>query len=123
MFTNICTEKLNRDFDDLTPLDARNSLLIDPINYKDVKTVQSKSYPMSTYNRRSSSPMPPYRDETPPPQRSRGIRDSTENLVGSAARMGRNHDRSRSRESDGLSPPPMDRRPTVPNISHLGQAI
>ncbi len=29
-----CTEKLNRDLDNLTPLDARNSLLMDPSEYK-----------------------------------------------------------------------------------------
>jgi hypothetical protein len=28
-------EKLNRDLDNLTPLDARNSLLMDPSDYKD----------------------------------------------------------------------------------------
>ncbi len=115
-------EKINRDFDDLTPLDARNSLLIDPMDYKDVKTLQGKSYPMSTYSRRSSSPLPPYRDETPPPRRPRGARDSSENLVGSAAKMGHSHNRSTSRDSEGLSPPPVNRQPTVPNMGYHGQA-
>ena len=114
------TEKINRDLDDLTPLDARNSLLIDPMEYKDVKNFQGKSYPLSTYSRRSSSPFTPYRDETPPPRRARGIRDSSENLVSSAAKMG--HRRSISRESDGVSPPPIDRQPTVPNMGYHGQA-
>lgn len=121
--TDDSTEKINRDLDDLTPLDARNSLLIDPMDYKDVKNFDAKSYPMGAYSgRRSSSPMPPYRDETPPPRQNRGARDSSENLVGSAAKMGYSHERSTSRDSDGLSPPPVGREPTIPNLGYRGQA-
>ena len=115
-------EKINRDLDDLTPLDARNSLLIDPMEYRDVKTLQGKSYAMSTYSRRSSSTLPPYRDETTPPRKQRGDRESSENLVGSAARMGHSYHRSASRESDSRSPPPMERQPMVPNMGYHGQA-
>ena len=115
-------EKINRDLDDLTPLDARNSLLIDPMEYKDVKTLQGKSYPMSTYSRRSSSPIQPYRDETPPPRRARAPNDSSENLVGSAAKMGRSHDRSTSRESGHFHPSLSEREPTVPDMRYHGQA-
>jgi len=120
---NNFTDKINRDLDDLTPLDARNSLLIDPMEYKDVKTLDGKSCPMSTYGRRSSSPIAPYRDETPPPGRARYARDSSENLVGSAAKIGHSHNRSTSRESDGMSPSPVNRQPTVPDMGYRpGQA-
>jgi len=123
VLSNKPTEKLNRDLDDLTPLDARNSLLIDPIDYKDVKTLHGKSYPMSTYSRRSSSPIAPYRDETPPPRRAENVRDSSENLVRSAAKMGHSHNRSTSRESDGMSPSMVNREPTVPYMGYRpGQA-
>ena len=115
------TEKINRDLDDLTPLDARNSLLIDPIEYTDAKNPSMKGYPMSTYTRRTSSPMTPYRDNTPP-RRARGANESTENLVSSAGGMGHRHNRSTSRESDGLSPPPVGRQPTVPDVGYRGMA-
>ncbi|KAK4693955.1 hypothetical protein P7C71_g3539, partial [Lecanoromycetidae sp. Uapishka_2] len=116
-------EKINRDLDDLTPLDARNSLLIDPVDYTDTKNPQVKAYPLSTYTRRTSSPMTPYRDtETPPPRRARGMNESTENLVSSASSMGHRHNRSTSRESDGLSPPRAGRQPTVPDMGYRGVA-
>jgi hypothetical protein len=120
--TNTPIEKINRDLDDLTPLDARNSLLIDPIDYTDTKNPSAKAYPLSTYTRRTSSTMAPYRDETPPPRRTRGMNESTENLVSSASSMGHRHNRSTSRESDGLSPPPVGRQPTVPDMGYRGGA-
>ncbi|KAL9070930.1 MAG: hypothetical protein Q9161_004572 [Pseudevernia consocians] len=116
-------ERINRDLDDLTPLDARNSLLIDPTDYKDVKNPQAKSYPLSTYSsRRSYDTARPYRDETPPPRRPRGAEESSENLVSSAADMGYGHDWSVSRESDGASSPSARRQPTIPNMDYRGQA-
>ena len=115
-------ERFNRDLDDLTPLDARNSLLIDPTEYKDVKNPQGKSYPLSTYSsRRSYDTVQPYRDETPPPRR-RGADESSENLVNSAAEMGYGHDRSASGESDVVNSPLAKRQPTIPNMDYRGQA-
>ena len=120
------TEKVNRDLDNLTPLDARNSLLMDPIEYRDVKDPQAKGYPLSTYSRRTSyDAIKPYRDETPPPPpRQWGAHESSENLVGGAADVGHSRDRSTSRESDGLSAPHVDRQPTVPviDMGYRGQA-
>ncbi|CAD6580323.1 MAG: hypothetical protein ASARMPREDX12_009518 [Alectoria sarmentosa] len=117
-------ERINRDLDDLTPLDARNSLLIDPTDYKDIKNPQPKSYPLSTYSsRRSYDTVRPYRDETPPPRRPRGADESSENLVSSAADMGYGHDRNASRESDNARFPSATRQPTIPNvIGYHGQA-
>ncbi|KAL8710799.1 MAG: hypothetical protein Q9220_004602 [cf. Caloplaca sp. 1 TL-2023] len=110
-------ENVNRDLDNLTPLDARNSLLMDPADYKDAKHAQLRGYPMGTYsNRASLDGGRPYRDETSPP-RLWGQRESTENLVSSAASFGRQrHERSFSRDSNGLSPPPLAREPTVPAL-------
>ncbi|KAL9005064.1 MAG: hypothetical protein Q9188_002137 [Gyalolechia gomerana] len=109
-------EKLNRDLDNLTPLDARNSLLMDPVDYKDVKNPQARGYAMSTYSSRTSyDAARPYRDETPPP-RPWGRRESTENLVSSAASLGHSRERSTSRGSGVTSPPPLTRDPTVPDF-------
>ena len=121
--TDIAIERINRDLDDLTPLDARNSLLIDPTDYKDVKNPQAKSYPLSTYSsRKSYDTVQPYRDETPPPRRPQGAHESSENLVSSAADMGYKHDRSVSRESDGASSRSTRWQPTIPNLDYHGQA-
>ncbi|KAI9787541.1 MAG: hypothetical protein M1839_000071 [Geoglossum umbratile] len=68
-------EKLNRDHDALTPLDARNSLLMDPTPYRERK---------STF---SSDPIVPYRDSSPLPTGRRAGRDSMDHLVSSAAGM------------------------------------
>lgn len=95
---------------------------MDPAEYKDAKNPQVKAYPMSTYSGRNSDDITrPYRDETPP--RPWGRRESSENLVSSAASLGHHHQRSSSRESEGVSPPPMARQPTVPNmIDYRGRA-
>ncbi|KAL8805105.1 MAG: hypothetical protein Q9182_002195 [Xanthomendoza sp. 2 TL-2023] len=111
-------EQLNRDLDNLTPLDARNSLLMDPADYKDAKNAHVGEYPMSTYSSRTSyEAVRPYRDATPPP-RPWGRRESTENLVNSAASIGQRHERSGSRESDDGSPLPQIRQPTVPDLGN-----
>ncbi|KAL8855628.1 MAG: hypothetical protein Q9178_007717 [Gyalolechia marmorata] len=107
-------EKVNRDLDNLTPLDARNSLLMDPADYRDGKNPHVGVYPMSTYSSRGSDDaVRPYRDETPPPRRW-GQRESSENLVSSAASIGGRHESTISRESDDASPFAPTRRPTVP---------
>lgn len=118
---NMFAEKLNRDLDNLTPLDARNSLLMDPVDYRDAKNPQVGSYPLSTYSTRTSyEGSRPYRDETPPPH-SWGRRESSENLVGSAASIGRSHEHRR--ESDDGSPFPQTRQPTLPEFGdHRGRA-
>ncbi|EOD48514.1 putative duf907 domain protein [Neofusicoccum parvum UCRNP2] len=91
-------EKLNRDLDDLTPLDARNSLLMDPTEYKSQRhsiIAGAKGYdpvPMQegvskNYHRRDVS---------------------RENLLGSAAGMGHTNERSIS--------PPSNRAPRLPDV-------
>ncbi|KAL8772185.1 MAG: hypothetical protein Q9209_002620 [Squamulea sp. 1 TL-2023] len=112
-------EKVNRDLDNLTPLDARNSLLMDPADYRDAKNPHVGEYPMSTYSGRSSyDAVRRYRDETSPRPWGRG--ESSENLVSSAASLGRRHERD---DSDDANPYPPTRQPMVPDFGdYRGQA-
>ena len=84
---------------------------MDPTDYKDMKQSRAAAYPLGSYGNRSDST--PYSDLSPPPTRGWHSRESSENLMGSAAGMGQ-HARSISRES-GASTPPL-RQPTVPNV-------
>jgi len=96
-------EKLNRDLDNLTPLDARNSLLMDSsrmgTNYE-----SDPKHPLVPYANatplRSFSPARPFTPQTHRPTMST---DSEENLVRGAAPLG----------GAGGSPP---RQPTIPNL-------
>lgn len=106
--SNARTEKLNRDLDNLTPLDARNSLLMEPTQYK------SGAREISNYN--APGPYEPYRDQPTKFERF-GPRESQENLVASSASMGQQHSRSISRESGGRSlSGSASRQPTLPQI-------
>ncbi|EAW13795.1 transient receptor potential ion channel family protein [Aspergillus clavatus NRRL 1] len=82
-------EKLNRDMDDLTPLDARESLLMDHPPRKDYGE-------MSKFN--FTGPYAPYRDQHDSETRSRR-NESTDRLVDPAYRPNHHHDRSLSRDS------------------------
>ena len=74
-------EKLNREFDNLTPLDARNSLLIGPLDQK----VSTTGYAMGPYNGKG-----PYAPVPNP-----GNRDSSDALVNYAADMGESYSSTR----------------------------
>ena len=105
-------EKLNRDLDNLTPLDARNSLLMEPMAQKDgslaprgpvaafgdhkgrYDPVPLRSASPAGYSERSQSRPSRFRD------------DSEDRLVSSAASMGRNVSQS----------PPREREPRLPDI-------
>lgn len=117
ILANCVAEKLQRDLDNLTPLDARNSLLMDSVDHRDMKGPHAAGYPMSAYGTRSSLDVAqPYRDHTPPPRPWHETRDSSENLVGSAASMGHRHQRSTSRDSESIRSLPAVRRPTIPDM-------
>lgn len=121
----VSAEKLNRDLDNLTPLDARNSLLMDPVDYKDLKDQHAKGYPLSAYDSRTSVDVlrTPYRDETPPPRPKWAREESADRLVSSAASMGHDHHRSVSPDSYVSSPSAAGRQPTVPDMgSYPGRA-
>ncbi|KAK4556220.1 hypothetical protein LTR86_006917 [Recurvomyces mirabilis] len=102
--------KLERDLDDLTPLDARNSLLMEPM-------AQRPGVPgPPTYSDRKGRYDPLPRDHSPalgserslsrPPRF--GREDDGARLVSDAASMGRRNDRSVSRSPD--------RQPTLPDV-------
>ena len=98
-------EKLNREFDNLTPLDARNSLLIAPVDRKDT----SPGYAMGPYNNRS-----PY---APVPNPS--MRGSSEGLVSHAGAMGESGLATRRISDDHDledTGPLASRQPTFPNV-------
>jgi len=103
-------EKLNREVDNLTPLDARNSLLMEPTSYK------GGAREVTNFN--APGPYEPYRD-APTDFTRFGPRDSEDNLISSAASMGHQHTRSTSRGSEGTSPPPQvrERQPTLPQLN------
>lgn len=117
-------EKLHRD--DLTPLDARDSLLMEPTTYKQSQATKT---PVAQFNS-APSPYEPFRNQGPglaPSKSRRGPRDEEEAsaLMHSAADMGQHYppyqgnmrSRSLSRGSGGSIPPPSDgRNPTLPNV-------
>ncbi|KAI9808724.1 MAG: hypothetical protein M1825_003876 [Sarcosagium campestre] len=106
-------EKLHRDLDNLTPLDPRNSLLMDPVSNPKAPLVSED--PVVQDGRRS--PFVPYRDSTPPGARPYNARrESGSGLLTTAAPMPYSHNRTVSGESMGGSPPPVSRQPTLPNI-------
>ncbi|KAI9848400.1 MAG: hypothetical protein M1837_000194 [Sclerophora amabilis] len=116
-------EKFNRDLDNLTPLDARNSLLMDPTNVPDPKwkggPIVSET-PMGT--NQGYLPVATHGDQIRPDNHRHISRESAVPLVSSTAYLG-HHGRSFSGESDiSRSPPPMSRQPQLPNIGYRGVA-
>lgn len=111
-------EKLNRDLDNLTPLDARNSLLLDSSkiqsNYENdpklplIKQDSSDSFNPYAGGTPLRSYTPQARPYTPPNHRAIGSLESRENLVRGAAPLG----------GVGEGSPP--RQPTVPNLPDYG---
>lgn len=109
-------EKLNRDLDNLTPLDARNSLLMEPMAQRGPDTAyrgaMASTVPFGDGKGRYD-PVPP-RPVSPGPggygQQSRFRDDDRDHLVSSAASMGHRPDRSLSRSPD--------RKPTLPNVGY-----
>ena len=109
------TEKVKRDFDNLTPLDARNSLLMDPVVNWNRKDPQPQGYPLSaSVSRTSVDSSHPYRDQSS--SRRWATRDSSDNLVASAASMGLRQQRSISPD-DEENLRPTARQPTVPRFA------
>jgi Transient receptor potential (TRP) ion channel/ML-like domain len=97
------------DLDNLTPLDGRTSIMMQPTGYK----AQSQ--------KRMSQPFGPSAYE---PYRERGLahQDSSDTLTRSAAPMGYEHGRTKSYGSHGSpSPPPFGRQPTLPTVDFNGR--
>ena len=107
-------EKLNRDLDNLTPLDARNSLLMEPVSqentaYKGAPFGDKKGYYDAV--RREESPHMSENTFTRPSRFQRNGSDG-DHLVSDAASMGR-RDRS-------VSTSPPNRQPTLPQLDFGG---
>ncbi|KAG9248844.1 hypothetical protein BJ878DRAFT_265538 [Calycina marina] len=97
-------EKLNRETDNLTPLDARNSLLMDPYR-NESKTVFGKVDSVESF---MMQPANPHAGATPlRAYRNTGPLESRENLVHGAAPLG----------GRDLSPP----RQVEPTVANLGE--
>lgn len=98
-----------RDLDNLTPLDARNSLLMDPQEYK------RSSMPAPFGNRAAGyDPVPLTEQNT-----AYGARpyDGGEHLLGDAAAMGAGgHNHTRSISGDRSQSPPGSRAPRLPDV-------
>ena len=117
------SEKLNREFDDLTPLDSRNSLLINPADHKGSSQADT-GYAMGTYKGgKRYEPLPLYSNQASNSSRW-GPRESSENLVASAASLGQQDDPSMRRGSDGSSVGTLpSRQPTLPDVGHGGRRV
>lgn len=97
---NAAIEKLSRDLDNLTPLDARNSLLLDPAARSNVTYVNDFKWPFVSQSSVESfnfttEPANPYTRTAPsrPYRKSHGARgqgslDSSESLIQHAAPFG-----------------------------------
>ena len=117
--------KLERDLDDLTALDPRNSLLMEPMAQKGGDSTMYKGpavAPAPFSDRKGRyDPVPP-RDQSPAVGSQRSFsrpsrfarEDDGDYLVSSAASMGRRDERSVSRSPD--------RQPTLPNVG-FGRAM
>jgi hypothetical protein len=100
---NSSTEKMNRDLDTLTPLDARNSLLLGPMDRKDA--AQAQGYQVGPYHKSRTSYVP-LRNPA---------HESSEDLVGTAAPPAQERSRSRS-NSRGDDLDMYQRQPTLPHV-------
>lgn len=126
-------EKMNRDLDNLTPLDARNSLLVDPTLLTEYKGANaqvseyqkaplvSANLPATTTNKARYDPVPkrsssPWAFENERSGRPELTRDESQHgLVNNAASMG-SRDRSYSVASDRSYSPPATRHPRLPDL-------
>ena len=118
----MCLEKLNREFDNLTPLDARNSLLINLADYKGSSQAET-GHAMGTYKGgKRYEPVPPYSDQAPNSS-CWGSRESSENLVASAASLGQRDHPSMRRRSDGSVGSLTSRQPTLPDVGLGGRRV
>ncbi|KAI9683639.1 MAG: hypothetical protein M1829_004944 [Trizodia sp. TS-e1964] len=102
-------EKINRD---LTPLDARNLLLVEPNHKGQYEEYQLKAPLVASY----PSGLQPYRDEADPEIHHHPSHESREHL-NTPLPMGYHHERSFSYDSQS------DREPRLPNIAHAGPPV
>ena len=94
--------------DNLTPLDARNSLLMDPQEYSKRGSV------LSTGSRRGYDPIP-LTEQNTSYQGARPFNDGNDNLLGNAAEFGHTGSHSRGVSAD-RDPSPDARAPRLPSV-------
>lgn len=118
-------EKLNRDFDNLTPLeDPRASFPMEPQPYKGTPQKHQRDLSGVTLNNPAYEP---FRGQEKP--RLNALRaDSSDFLVSSAASLGRKSERSASKSGSSfrsVSPVSTNRQPTLPKIDYdrYGRAL
>ena len=115
-------EKLH-DFDNLTPLDNRDSILMEPQPYKFPPPKHQRDLSGATLSNPAYEPFRSQGGEKP--QLGPHKEDGSEYLVSSAASMGKKSERSWSRGGDSyrsVSPLPADRQPTLPQVGY-GRAL
>jgi Transient receptor potential (TRP) ion channel len=116
-------EKLNRDLDNLTPLDNRESILMEPQPYKFSPPKHQRDLSGVTLNNPAYEP---FRGQGGEKSRlSTRREDSSDFLVSSAASMGKQNERTVSRGSASyrsVSPAPAEREPTLPRVGY-GRAL
>jgi hypothetical protein len=110
-------EKINRDLDNLTPLDNRESILMEPQPYKSTPRRHQRDLSGVTL---SNPAYEPFRGQGGEKSRLGSRReDSSDFLVSSAASMGEGNERSESREGSryrSVSPLPGQRLPKLPQV-------
>jgi len=112
-------EKIDRDVDNLTPLDNRDSILMEPQPYKFTPPRHRRDLSGVTL---SNPAYEPFRGQGGEKSRLGSRReDSSDFLVSSAASMGEDNERSESRGGAryrSVSPPPGQRQPTLPQLGY-----
>ena len=104
----IITAEKGRDLDNLTPLDARNSLLMDPQDYNKRASI------LSAGGRRGYDPIP-LTEQNTSYNGARAFSDGHENLLDNAAGFGHTATHSRGVSAD-RNPSPDARAPRLPSI-------
>jgi hypothetical protein len=115
-------EKLNRDFDNLTPLDNRESILMEPQPYKFSPPKHQRDLSGVTLNNLAYEP---FRGQGGEKSRLGRREYSSDHLVSSAASMGKHAERTESRGGvsyRSVSPQPAEREPTLPQVGY-GRAL
>ncbi|KAF1963497.1 TRP-domain-containing protein [Byssothecium circinans] len=102
-----------RDLDNLTPLDARNSLLMDPIEYKR-SSIHSKFAP------RGYNPVP-LSEQNTAYAGPRQFHDGNEHLLAETASIGTSHSHARSISGEHSISPPNARAPRLPSVDFSTQ--
>jgi hypothetical protein len=101
--------KMDRDIDNLTPLDNHESLLMEPQPYMSTPPRHQRDLSGATLNNPAYEP---FRGQGPERSRFSRRQESADYLISSAASVGGKHD------GRSVSPPTVDRQPILPQVEH-----